>query len=192
MRNLLILASNSPRRKQLLKKINIDFDVIPSNLREEGNLDFNPIKFVEYWAKEKAIKVAKQRPNNLIFSADTVVSYKNKIFGKPKDKIDSFKMLKFLSGKTHKVITGIVFFHKGKNVFLSSYQETFVSITNLNNKQIEEYINTNNTLDKAGGYGIQGCFSIYIHNINGCFYNVMGLPLYLFNIDYQNALRLLK
>ncbi len=184
MNNLLILASNSPRRKQLLKKLKINFDIFPSNINENKILNLPPIDFAKHWAETKAIEVGKHKPKNLIIAADTIVTYKNKILGKPKDKNENFKMLELLSGNTHKVITSIVFLNKEKNIFKCSHKETSVTLNSLNHNEIWDYINANNTLDKAGGYGIQGFFSVYINNINGCYYNVMGLPLSLFYKEY--------
>jgi len=190
--NLLILASNSPRRKQLLKKLKMNFDIFPSNINENKKINLSPVDFAKYWAEKKAADVGNYKPKNLIFAADTIVTYKNKILGKPKDKNESFRMLELLSGKTHKVITSIVFFNKEKNIFKCSYKETLVTVNTLNQNEIWNYINTNNTLDKAGAYGIQGFFSVYINNINGCYYNVMGLPLSLFYMEYKKIENLIK
>ena len=185
MNHLLILASNSPRRKRLLKKLKINFDIFPSNINESKKLNLPPVDFAKYWAEKKAIDVGKHKPKNLIFAADTIVTYKNKILGKPKDKNESFRMLELLSGRTHKVITAIIFFNKEKNILKSSHKETFVAVNKLSQNEIWNYINKNNTLDKAGAYGIQGFFSVHINNINGCYYNVMGLPLSLFYTEYK-------
>ena len=190
--NLLILASNSPRRKQLLKKLKMNFDIYPSNINENKKLNLSPVNFAKYWAEKKAVDVGNYKPKKLILAADTIVTYKNKILGKPKDKNESFRMLELLSGKTHKVITSIVFFNKEKNIFKCSYKETLVTVNTLNQNEIWNYINTNNTLDKAGAYGIQGFFSVYINNINGCYYNVMGLPLSLFYMEYKKIENLIK
>tara|TARA_B100000131_G_scaffold312346_1_gene346299 strand:+ start:1694 stop:2272 length:579 start_codon:yes stop_codon:yes gene_type:complete len=192
MNNLLILASNSPRRKRLLKKLQISFDIIPSNLNENKSLKLSPVDFATYWAEKKAVEVGKQKPRNLILGADTIISYKNQILGKPNNKNDSFRMLNLLSGKTHKAITSIVFYHKEKNIIQSTYEETSVTVDNIDKTEIWHYINTNNTLDKAGAYGIQGFFSAYISNINGCFYNVMGLPISLLYKEYKKMKNLIK
>ena len=117
---------------------------------------------------------------------------KNQILGKPKNKNDSFRMLNLLSGKTHKVITSIALYNKEKNIIQSTYEETSVTVYNLNKTEIWHYINTSNTLDKAGAYGIQGFFSVYISNINGCFYNVMGLPISLLYKEYKKMKILIK
>ena len=192
MNKSLILASKSPRRIQLLKKLKINFDIFPSNINENKKLNLLPIDFAQYWAKKKAIEVGKHKPKNLIFAADTIVAYKNNILGKPKDKNDSYRMLELLSGRTHKVITCMVFFNKEKNIFECSYKETFVTVNKLNQNDIWNYINKNNTLDKAGAYGIQGFFSVHISNINGCYYNVMGLPLSLFYEEYTKVKSLMN
>ena len=192
MNNLLILASNSPRRKRLLKKLQISFDTIPSNVIENKSLNLSPVDFATYWAEKKAVEVGKHKPRNLILGADTIVSYGSQIFGKPKNKNDSFRMLNLLSGKTHKVITCIVFYNKEKNIIQSTYKETYVTVDKIDKTEIWHYINTNNTLDKAGAYGIQGFFSVYISNINGCYYNVMGLPISLLYKEYKKMKNLIK
>ena len=185
MKKSLILASNSSRRIRLLKKLKINFDVFPSNINENKKLDLPPVDFARYWAEKKAVEVGKHKPKNLILAADTIVAYKNNILGKPKDKNDSFRMLELLSGKTHKVVTSMVFLNKEKNILKSLHKETFVTVEKLNQNEIWNYINKNNTYDKAGAYGIQGFFSVYISNISGCYYNVMGLPLSLFYKEYK-------
>ena len=172
-----ILASRSPRRKQLLKQIGLDFFIIPSNVDEDFSIDLPPEAFTEHWAREKAKAVAADHPDSLIVGADTVVVFDGKILGKPKDKKDSFAMLQSLSGHTHEVITGVSFFSVNHNIDTTFNERTFVSFITLSDIDIIKYIDTYNPLDKAGSYGIQDGFSVYIHRINGCYYNVMGLPL---------------
>ena len=172
-----ILASGSPRRKQLLNQIGLEFTVIPSDVDEDFTLDLPPEAFTEHWAREKAKSVAKIHPDSLIVGADTIVVLDENILGKPKDKKDSFSMLQSLSGHTHEVITGVSFFSLDHNIDITFNERTFVSFIALSDIDINNYIKTYNPLDKAGSYGIQDGFSVYIHRINGCYYNVMGLPL---------------
>ena len=182
----LILASSSPRRKNLLNQIGINFKVVPSNVDENFNLSFPPNAFTEHWAREKAKKIAKKYPGHIVLGADTVVVLDNKILGKPKDTNQSFEMLSSLSAKTHEVITGISIIYKKGKVDLTFSQKTYVTIKAINSDDIVRYINTYNPYDKAGSYGIQDGFSAYIDKINGCYFNVMGLPLATFKEYYDN------
>tara|TARA_S200000501_G_scaffold217012_1_gene203673 strand:- start:442 stop:1044 length:603 start_codon:yes stop_codon:yes gene_type:complete len=172
-----ILASSSPRRKRLLKKAGFNFTVIESKVIENLDSRFPPEAMAEHWAREKAKSVSQKYPNKLVIGADTIINFRGKILGKPKDKIDSFKMLKMLSGKTHEVITGISFIHLRNDLDVTFNEISYISLRILSDQEINFYINNYNTLDKAGSYGIQSFFSIHVLNIKGCFYNIMGLPL---------------
>ena len=172
-----ILASGSPRRKQLLNQIGLEFTVIPSDVDEDFTLDLPPEAFTEHWAREKAKSVAKIHPDSLIVGADTIVVLDGNILGKPKDKKDSFNMLQSLSGKTHEVITGVSFISLEQELDHTFNERTFVSFNTLSDRDINSYIDIYNPLDKAGSYGIQDWFSVHIHRVEGCYYNVMGLPL---------------
>ena len=181
----IILASKSPRRKQLLKQIDFDFEVVPSQIDEDLNLDLKPFLFVEHYANLKAQNVANEYQNSWVIGADTIVVFNNKIFGKPKDKNESYSMLKRLSGNTHEVFTGISIHHQNKGITHTFHEKTIVEFNTLSDNCISYYINTYNTLDKAGSYGIQDWLSAFIKEINGCFYNVMGLPLAKFYEEFS-------
>jgi septum formation protein len=185
----LVLASSSPRRKYLLNQIGMNFIVVPSNVDENFNLSLPPNAFTEHWAREKAKHIAKRYPDNIVLGADTVVILENKILGKPKDTEESFNMLSSLSGKTHEVITGLSIIYKKENIDITFNQKTYVSIKTLSNDKIYDYMNTYNPFDKAGSYGIQDGFSVYINKIEGCFFNVMGLPLSTFKEYYDSIKR---
>ena len=185
----LVLASSSPRRKDLLNQIGMNFIVVPSNIDENFNLSLPPNAFTEHWAREKAKHIAKRYPDNIVLGADTVVILENKILGKPKDTEESFNMLSSLSGKTHEVITGLSIIYKKENIDITFNQKTYVSIKTLSNDKIYDYMNTYNPFDKAGSYGIQDGFSVYINKIEGCFFNVMGLPLSTFKEYYDSIKR---
>ena len=185
----LVLASSSPRRKYLLNQIGMNFIVVPSNVDENFNLSLPPNAFTEHWAREKAKHIAKRYPDNIVLGADTVVILENKILGKPKDTEESFNMLSSLSGKTHEVITGLSIIYKKQNIDITFNQKTYVSIKTLSNDKIYDYMNTYNPFDKAGSYGIQDGFSVYINKIEGCFFNVMGLPLSTFKEYYDSIKR---
>ena len=179
-----ILASRSPRRESILKQIGIDFEIIPSNICEDANFNLGPRKFVQYWSKKKAKVIAKTNKDKIVIGADTIVYFKGKIIGKPKDKEESYKMLNNLSGKTHKVFTGVSIVNEDKNILRTFSQMTKVTVRDIPKNDILYYIDNYYTLDKAGSYGIQDWFSIWIKKIDGCYYNVMGLPLSKFYKNY--------
>ena len=173
----IILASASPRRESILSKVELKFISIPSNTVEDFSIKLPPEAFCEHWAREKALNIAKDYPRSYILGADTIVVLDNKILGKPKDRDHSISMLKSLSGKTHEVLTGISIIQIDSGVDVSFNTSTYVSIRTLTNSDICNYINIYNPYDKAGSYGIQDGFSKYVKKIDGCFYNVMGLPI---------------
>ena len=181
----IILASKSPRRKQLLKQIDFDFEVVPSQIDEDLSLDLKPNLFVEHCANLKAQDIANRNKTSWVIGADTIVVFKNKIFGKPKDKNESSSMLKELSGNTHEVFTGISIHHQKKGIKHTFHEKTIVEFKTLDDESISYYINTYNTFDKAGSYGIQDWLSSFIKRIDGCFYNVMGLPLAKFYEEFN-------
>ena len=172
----IILASKSPRRIDILKKINLDFKVIPSNIIEDFDKT-NPSTLVQTCAFEKAKKVSGENLNNFVIGADTVVVLDKKIMGKPRNRNESREMLGMLSGKTHKVFTGVSIQNINKNINELFYSMTEVELYSISNTVIDYYIKNYKPSDKAGSYGIQDWFSSQIKKINGCYYNVMGLPL---------------
>ena len=175
--NKIILASKSPRRAEILKMIKLNFKVVPSKIKEEINPKIEQNEIAINISRAKAETVSHKYPNDIIIGADTIVIFKDRIFGKPKDKNESKKMLKALSGNSHKVITGVTIVNEELG-FLKTFSETTeVFVQKIPKKQIEFYVNNYNTLDKAGSYGIQEWFSVWIKKINGCYYNVMGLPV---------------
>ena len=183
---MLILASASPRRKELLNQINCEFVCRPSRCVELTAQDEpNPQKLV----KSNAILKAKASINPLdcteiILGADTVVSLNDTIYGKPNDDKEAFMMLKNLSGKIHQVYTGIALIKNGE-VF-TDVCVTDVTIKELSDEEILNYIKTKEPSDKAGAYAIQGLFSVFVEKINGCYFNVVGLPLScLYNLAKQ-------
>ncbi len=181
----IILASASPRRKQLLDMIDIDFEVIPSDVHEDFNIDLNHEDFVQHYAREKSLDIAEKYPDHLVIGADTIVVLDSKILGKPKDEADSFNMLKSLSGRTHTVYTGVSLNHINEKISDTFFEQTQVSFNELSDSVISYYIDTYKPLDKAGSYGIQDWFAINVNRIDGCFYNVMGFPLAAFFSHYK-------
>ena len=179
----IILASASPRRKTILSQIGLEFNILPSNTKEDFSIDLPPEAFCEHWAREKAKNIAKKYPSAFIIGADTIVVLDGTILGKPKDRDNSIFMLQSLSGKTHEVLTGVSFIHLDSELDITFNESTMVSINTLINNDILNYIDIYKPYDKAGSYGIQDSFSVHINKITGCFYNVMGLPISKF---YRN------
>ena len=172
-----ILASKSPRRKFLLNQIGLKFKIHPSHIDENVNFK-NPVKIVKNISTKKALEVSKFYKDEIIISADTIVVCKNIILGKPKTKSDAIKMLEFLSDKTHIVYTGFAFYNcKTKKIF-SSYAKTLVTFRKLEANEIRSYVIGGSPMDKAGAYGIQDDFgAVFVKKINGCYNNVVGLPI---------------
>ena len=185
----IVLASGSPRRKQLLEQIDLEFLVIPSQVHEDFDLDLSPEKFVEHYAKEKAKDIAKAHPDKWIIGADTIVVFNAEILGKPKDRDDSFRMLKMLSGNTHQVFTGVSIQQSKMQVSDTFHEYTNVTFNTLDDMVISYYIDTYKPFDKAGSYGIQDWFSVCVNHIDGCFYNVMGFPLSMFYSRFSALLK---
>lgn len=175
----ILLASQSPRRKELMQLLPWDFEVYTKEVDEQIDEQFTPEINVQFLAKQKAVAVANCYPERLVIGADTVVCYKGKIMGKPKDKADAKKILRTLSGNTHQVYTGVAIVCKETDVKITFYQETNVTMQVLSEGEIEAYLSTNESYDKAGAYGIQGYGARYISGIEGDYYNVVGLPVHM-------------
>ena len=173
----IILASNSPRRKELLQLNGIDFEVIPSNVDEVIDHELNVYENVMNLAKIKCLDVYQKNTGRTVLAADTIVVFNNEILGKPKDEKDAFRMLSLLSGQTHEVITGVAV-AKDNGVEVS-YEVSKVVFKNLTEEEIFEYISTKEPMDKAGSYAIQGIGGKFIEKFEGDFNNIVGLPVEL-------------
>ena len=184
----IVLASGSPRRKQLLEQIDLEFEVVTSQINEDFSINLSPTDFVEHYAQEKAKDVAKSYPDKWVIGADTIVVLGSHILGKPKDGNDSFHMLKQLSGNTHQVITGVSIQNINQDISNSFHERTNVTFNSLSDNVINYYIETYKPFDKAGSYGIQDWFSVCVNRIDGCFYNVMGFPLSSFYSHFIDLL----
>lgn len=170
---MLVLASKSPRRQELLKLITADFTVKTAEVEEQLPENISPSDAVLYLSKIKAQPIADDE--NTVIGADTVVAIDGRILGKPKDKEDAFSMLKMLSGREHSVFTGVTII-KG-SALKSFYCETKVKFFDLTDDEINSYIATGECDDKAGAYGIQGKGSVLVEKIDGDYFNVVGLPV---------------
>ena len=173
----IILASASPRRRSLLEQIGVKFEIIPSTIEEDISLTLKPDKFVEYYAEVKAKNVSRKNRDSLVIGADTVVVFNESILGKPGSFDEAYTMLSTLSGNTHSVYTGVSLQLINKSISHTFHAQTKVTFNNLRNKEIEFYIEHYKPYDKAGSYGIQDWFSVCVEKIDGCYFNVMGLPL---------------
>ncbi|AMN36641.1 Maf-like protein [Clostridium perfringens] len=174
-----ILASKSPRRVEILEKIVKEFEVVQSNF-DENTIDFKGDieKYVKDLSRNKAIEVSKRlNEPSIVIAADTVVFQSGKVLEKPKNEEDAFSMLSSLSGNTHKVYSGICLINTYDDTVVTDCDCTEVRFSELNPRQIRNYINSGEPMDKAGAYGIQGLGGAFVEGIKGCYYNVMGLPL---------------
>ena len=180
--NKIILASASPRRRQLMQEAGYDFEIIVSDAQEIQIS--NPITLVKTNAENKAKSVAMQNPNRLVIGSDTIVAFAEKVLGKPKDISEAFNMLQMLQGNTHSVYTGVsVVEFDGNNIFAKTdYQESKVIFKKLSDSDIKNYLQKVNVLDKAGAYAAQEYGELIIEKIDGDFDNVMGLPMRLVKI----------
>ena len=175
----IILATNSPRRKEIFKMIKLKFKVIPPKIDESSIIKNHsyPIKYCRELAYQKAYSIAKGHNKSYVIGADTIVYNNNYIVGKPKDKSTVIKNLKSLSGKSHIVYTAVNIINISKNINKSFIEKTIVTFNTLSCENVNFYINYYNPFDKAGGYGIQDGGSIFIKKIDGCYLNVVGFPL---------------
>ena len=173
----IILASASPRRKEILQNTKLNFDIQKSDIEEVILENESPEDIVVRLAYEKAFDVAKRNTDRLVIGADTIVALDNEVLGKPKDQNEAYQMIKRLSNKTHKVITGISLINLKENKIIKDYVVSFVTFKDLSEDSIKDYINTNESLDKAGAYGIQGYGALLVKNIQGDYFNIVGLPI---------------
>lgn len=173
----IILATSSPRRKELFDKFNIDYQAVESKVSEVLDPRDNPIPYAMAIAYAKAYEVSKQYEDKIVIGADTIVVYKDEILEKPKDEEDAYRMLQLLSGKEHQVISGLAIINLSQNKKVVDYDLTKVKFRDLEPITIRKYIETEEPLDKSGAYGIQGLGGILVESIVGSYYNVIGLPL---------------
>lgn len=179
-----ILASNSPRRKELMGLICETFDTQAADIEEIVPKGIDIYSAPEYLAKKKALYVFEKNPESIVIGADTAVLYGGEMLGKPKDESDAYSMISKLSGKTHEVVTGCAVFGAEKHTSFSCV--TKVTFFKLSDSEIYRYIKTGEPMDKAGAYGIQGRGALFVKEISGDYFNVVGLPVSLL------ARRLLK
>ena len=173
------LASKSPRRKKLLKQLNINFKTLSFEIDEKLIYGESAKQTVMRLSREKLDKAKTKIKHGIILTADTIVVMNNEIIGKPANKKEAEKFLKKLSGRTHLVYTGFAIYNSVTNKIIIDYEITKVTFRKLTTPEIKDYILTNSPMDKAGAYGIQDDFgAVFVKKINGDYYNVVGLPLF--------------
>lgn len=178
LKSPLILASKSPRRRQLLASLGFEFEVKPSHIDEDKIYNEDPSKYVINLAKAKASEIATDNPNSVIIGADTTVYFDGEYLNKPRNEEEATKMLSRLSGSVHSVYSGICVFDTRQMLIETDYGKTEVKFRNLDAEEIAAYVKSGSPMDKAGGYGIQDDMgAIFVEKIVGDFYNVVGLPL---------------
>ncbi len=172
----IILASGSPRRKELLEQIGVTFEIYKAE-GEEKITSAVPAEAVKELSLQKAQEVAEKCSGDVIIGADTVVAVQGKILGKPKDRADAIRMLELLQGRDHEVITGVAVILRRSGRLIRFAETTLVRVYPMTRGQIERYVDSGEPMDKAGAYGIQGRFAAYVAGIEGDYNNVVGLPV---------------
>ena len=175
MNRTVILASGSPRRKELLDLAGIPFEVVPSSAEEVKDNASAPAETVLENARRKAASVSASHAGRIVIGADTLVFYEGHVLGKPADRQNAYEMLSLLSGHTHQVFTGVCLTNGDRTT--AEVVRTDVTFRNLTPKLIERYLDTGEYMDKAGAYGIQGRGCILVERLNGDYFNVVGLPI---------------
>lgn len=179
IKDKIILASGSPRRREILTQAGISFEVVPSDAEETVN-ETEPAKVVEQLSLRKTIEVAdRQFEDCVVIGADTVVALDQQILGKPETEEKACQMIRLLQGRSHAVYTGVTLLHKvnGQVQAQTFHEKTEVEVVSMTEQEIRDYVAKGESLDKAGAYGIQGAFAAYIRGIKGDYYNVVGFPL---------------
>jgi septum formation protein len=172
---MLILASASPRRAELLRNADIAFTAVPASVPEERRAGEDPVGYARRLAIEKARALAQRHPNNAVLGADTIVILQGEVLEKPRNSEEAGTMLRRLSGRTHEVTTGVCLISNGKERVES--ETTRVVMNEISEAEIKFYVATGEPMDKAGAYAIQGIASRWIPRIEGCYFNVVGLPV---------------
>lgn len=173
----IILASASPRRKEIFEITGLKFAVCASDYKEKMHLSLPPRELARFLSRKKSEAVSHKYRNAIIIAADTLIAFKNRIIGKPRNNMEAEKMLHMLNGRKHSVITGFTITDTGSGKILTRSVETVVYFKRNSNEEIKAYVRSKESMDKAGAYAVQGLGAILIKKIDGDFFNVMGLPL---------------
>lgn len=176
----IVLASLSPRRKALLEQLNIEFEIIASNIEEKIEASMSPEEVVKSLAYQKAKNVAEGlKQDCLVIGADTIVVIDDKILGKPSNEQDAYDMLRLLSNREHRVITGVCIVNSADNTYYVENDVSYIKMREISDNEIKEYIKNGEPFDKAGSYAIQGLSGIFVEKINGSYSGIVGLPVYI-------------
>jgi septum formation protein len=175
--NPIVLASASPRRAALLNALGLNFVVEPSQVIEMPLADEPPSNYIMRMARVKAVEIARRRQDGLVIGADTVVVLDGTVLGKPSDEQDARRTLGLLSGRWHEVMTGVALYNAATHKEAVDYAKTLVKLAQLTEQEIDWYVASGEPMDKAGSYGIQGLASLFVDEIAGNYYNVVGLPI---------------
>ncbi len=181
----IILASTSPRRKEILSLTGLKFETIASDYEEDMTLDLEPLELAKLLSRGKAEAIAKDHQDSIVIGADTFVVLDNQLLGKPHDEDTAIKMLKQISNQAVSLITGYTIIDTSDNKQISETVETKIYIKELSDEEIQSYVKTKEPLDKAGAFAIQGMGAIFIKKIEGDFFGAMGLPIF----DLSNSLK---
>lgn len=173
----IILASASPRRKELLEQCGVIPEIVASQIEERLTENHTPEEISMSLSFQKALDVAERHGGGLVIGADTIVILDHEILGKPLDEEEAFSMLRRLSGKCHRVVTGYSIIDAEGTERVVDYETTYVYFRSLSDQEIREYVSTGECQDKAGAYGIQGRGALLVERIEGCYFNVVGLPI---------------
>jgi len=174
----IIFASTSSRRKEIATAMGLEFEMIPSGYEEDMSLDLPPEELVKTLSYGKAKDVADKLSEGIVVGIDTIVCIDNKKLGKPKNKEEAFEMLRRLSGKFNYVYSGVCLINCKTGKIIKDFELTKVKFRKISDLEIEKYVATGEPMDKAGAYGIQGLAGIFVEKIDGCYFNVMGLPVH--------------
>jgi septum formation protein len=175
----LILASKSPRRAEILRTVGWEFEVMAANIDETVRANESAVDYVQRLAQEKAEAVAQRLDSGVVLGADTIVKVDATVFGQPQDEQDARRMLRLLSGKWHEVFTGVAVVSVADDHKMVAHQVTRVRFAEMSAAEIEWYLSTGETSDKAGAYAIQGYGAVFIEEVQGDYFNIVGLPIRL-------------
>lgn len=176
--NQLILASASPRRREILSKAGLEFKIVSSRYEEDMTLPLSPVKLPQFLAEEKAKEVARRYPQAVVIGADTIVAFDNKVLGKPKSQAEAKRMLKAMRGAVAKVITGYSVIQYSSGCILTGKSVGSVHFRDFSDKDIDAYIKTDEPMDRAGAFAVQEKGAVLIKKITGDYLGIVGLPLY--------------
>jgi len=179
LKEKLVLASGSPRRAEILSAVGWPFETVAANVDESRLEAEAAVPYVKRLAQSKAESVARSLPSGLVLGADTVVVVDEQILGKPGDEADARRMLRLLSGRWHEVVTAVALLRAGENLLVVDHEKTRVRFAEMSAAEIDWYVATGEPMDKAGAYAIQGSAALFIEEIQGDYFNIVGLPVRL-------------